>query len=549
MTTKVTWSGNYASASVTPASATTTTSNTDSNGNLDVTVTNSAPVAGAVATITVTGYGYTAGTSRGPSAGSTIVTLTWAAPIATTLTAIDPVANVKVLTGSTNTITVSVKDQFGNSMSGEQLQPSLISGSANYVSTTTYPVITTGATGTATFTLTDALAVSGDSDVVSFASISNSSATPASFTIKYVSTLPAVASVTSYYNNSWGSSATTLIPSTGILGSGGASLVIENARNLTNGLLGSFSDATTDDMVNIRFRGVTSAGAGASGAAATLTAPAGGAIVNASGLGVATLTKALDSSGDASFQVYATAPGTLTFTGTVGTKAVSFTMYVAVPVKAAGRTVAISGGTTGTAFGDGVPMTVTVKDRYGNPVSGVSLTLSASGAGSFAGGATTQSFVTDSTGAYTFMAQSVVAAGGVGTFKASASDAGDSTSVAGYVGATAVDSTLAAGVASASANVTFAAGTDPAVASANAASDAALEAIDAANAATDAANLAAEAADAATMAAQDAKDAADAATAAVEKLAQDVAAMIDALKAQLTTLANVVSKIAKKVKA
>ena len=83
----------------------------------------------------------------------------------------------------------------------------------------------------------------------------------------------------------------------------------------------------------------------------------------------------------------------------------------------------------------------------------------------------------------------------------------------------------------------------------NAAADAALEAIDAATAATDAANLAAEAADAATMAAQDAKDAADAATAAVEALAQQVATMIDALKAQLKTLATIVAKIAKKVKA
>jgi len=88
-----------------------------------------------------------------------------------------------------------------------------------------------------------------------------------------------------------------------------------------------------------------------------------------------------------------------------------------------------------------------------------------------------------------------------------------------------------------------------ATAAANAAADAALEAIDAANAATDAANLAAEAADAATMAAQDAKDAADAATAAVEKLAQDVAALIADLKAQLATLANIIAKIAKKVKA
>jgi len=83
---------------------------------------------------------------------------------------------------------------------------------------------------------------------------------------------------------------------------------------------------------------------------------------------------------------------------------------------------------------------------------------------------------------------------------------------------------------------------------ANAAADAAAEAIDAANAATDAANLAAEAADAATVAAEEARDAADAATAAIEELATQVALMA-ALKAQITTLANTVAKIAKKIKA
>ena len=59
---------------------------------------------------------------------------------------------------------------------------------------------------------------------------------------------------------------------------------------------------------------------------------------------------------------------------------------------------------------------------------------------------------------------------------------------------------------------------------------------DAANAATDAANLAAEAADAATVAAE-------------EALATEVATLMAALKAQITTLANTVAKIAKKVKA
>jgi hypothetical protein len=84
---------------------------------------------------------------------------------------------------------------------------------------------------------------------------------------------------------------------------------------------------------------------------------------------------------------------------------------------------------------------------------------------------------------------------------------------------------------------------------AQAAADAAAEAIDAANAATDAANLAAEAADAATVAAEEARDAADAATAAVEELATQVATLFAALRAQLTTLANTVAKIAKKVRA
>ena len=88
-----------------------------------------------------------------------------------------------------------------------------------------------------------------------------------------------------------------------------------------------------------------------------------------------------------------------------------------------------------------------------------------------------------------------------------------------------------------------------AVAAAEAATDAAAEAIDAANAATDAANLSAEAADAATVAAEEARDAADAATAAVEELATQVATLMSALKAQITTLANVVAKIAKKIKA
>jgi trimeric autotransporter adhesin len=78
--------------------------------------------------------------------------------------------------------------------------------------------------------------------------------------------------------------------------------------------------------------------------------------------------------------------------------------------------------------------------------------------------------------------------------------------------------------------------------SADAATDAANEATDAANAATDAALAAADAADAATAAAQDASD-------AVAALSATVATLVAGLKAQITSLTNLVIKIQKKVKA
>jgi len=97
----------------------------------------------------------------------------------------------------------------------------------------------------------------------------------------------------------------------------------------------------------------------------------------------------------------------------------------------------------------------------------------------------------------------------------------------------------AAGMTAVTASATIA---DPTKDAADAATDAALEATDAAYAAQDAAQLAAEAADAATAAAE-------AATAAVEDLATQVASLFADLQKQITTLANVVAKIAKKVKA
>jgi hypothetical protein len=275
----------------------------------------------------------------------------------------------------------------------------------------------------------------------------------------------------------------------------------------------------------------------------TLTATTGGWVLDAAGLPAASRITNVDGSGDAYFQILATGTGTIPFTVTSGTATYTFYLVVADQDAAAGRTVAITGATTGTANAAGVPMTATVKDRYGNPVKNVTLTVTASGVGAFMGGSTSQSFTTDKTGTFTFLATSYSAEGGSATFSVRATNATDSSAIAGYTATgVKVDSTLAAGVSSATATVTFAAGENASQAAATAAADAAAEATDAANAATDAANAAAEAADAATAAAQDAAD-------AVAALATSVEAMVNALKRQITSLTNLVIKIQKKVRA
>jgi len=82
-----------------------------------------------------------------------------------------------------------------------------------------------------------------------------------------------------------------------------------------------------------------------------------------------------------------------------------------------------------------------------------------------------------------------------------------------------------------------------------AAQDISTEATEAANAATDAANAAAEAADNAGAVAQEAVDAANEAVASVTALGTQLATFAASVKAQITTLTNLVVKIQKKVKA
>jgi hypothetical protein len=312
-----------------------------------------------------------------------------------------------------------------------------------------------------------------------------------------------------------------LVPSTGIYATGTTKLLLKSARNLS---VNSLTDAaTTNDEISLRFTALTSAGVSATGAVVTVTAGEGGHIVGSSGLPVKSRNYVVGATGTAVINVLATGLGAITFTATSGTVTSTASMWVANAATDA-RFVTITSATTGTANGSGVPVTVTVTDRYGNAVSGVAVNVVASGVGSFMGGSITNSFTTDASGTYTFLASTVVSEGGVAKFTATSGTTADFTSTAGKVSSTSVDSTLAAGNSTASVSITFAAGAS---------------ASDVAQTATDAA---AEAADAATAAAQDAAD-------AVAALSAQVATLISGLKAQLTALTNLVIKIQKKVKA
>ena len=247
-----------------------------------------------------------------------------------------------------------------------------------------------------------------------------------------------------------------------------------------------------------------------------------------------------DATGTAASNISSYAAGKATVTATAGTATASDDIYFSqnTPTEARTIEVAASGGL----------VTATVKDRYGNVIKDVPVNATRSGTGYFGSGASTATGNTDKNGQVEFNfvgTGTVTVAFGSATYGQSYAAAGydadavNGTAITAYVAGTSATnqkglggSLSPAGINSASVAVTA---VDAGVTAAEAASDAAAEAIDAANAATDAANLAAEAA--------------DAATAAVEELATQVATLMAALKAQITTLANTVAKIAKKVKA
>ena len=535
----VTWT-NAASGEVTPRSGSTyaTTVRTDNDGYASLTLTNNSPIDGAQASVAVTGFTATAASQF----------IKWSKSTPATVTS-SPASTFSAKTGSSVTVTWTFSDTFGAAVVGETIDLS-IAGANSATSTVVIPSQVTNASGQVSYTFTDAAGVEA-STTLGTTTLTATSRTVSSVTnsriITWKTTVPVIATLTGYYNDYEGTTIATPVPSTAMYdtASAGTKYLIRTSANLTrtNVIAGDQSD-----QVGFEYIAKDSAGALVSGVPVTVSTSDGLWVLSSLGLPVTSRTIYPTSGGVVAFTLMGTKTGTHTLTVTAGTVSSKATLAYG-NVEADARYLTLGANASGTANAETLPsITATVTDRWGNPVSGVDLTVIHTGVGRLAGGSKSVTFTTDATGVYVIEGSSTLA--GTASIKVTATAAsGQMSDVAGYVGTTELIDAITAGNDEATGTFTFSAGSSAATTAAEAATDAAAEAIDAANAATDAANLAAEAADAATVAAEEARDAADAATAAVEELATQVATLMAALKAQITTLANTVAKIAKKVKA
>jgi hypothetical protein len=451
----------------------------------------------------------------------TTATLTYAAPAAASVSVLGTASVLSATAGST-TWNIEVDDQYGV---GIQYAPvSVAVAGRNTVVTTSIGV--TDANGIISYTHKDA-GTTGTKDTLTFTSGSYS----ATGTVTYGTVTVAKVSFT-------GGSTTA-----GVTAATATTNAIE-ADDTPESAAVAASVTVTDASGNL-LAGVPVVFSVAAADAAKL------AIVTNK------VTVYTGSDGKAASSVFAWVAGTYTVTATAG--GVTGTgSYTFANSRAADARVL-------SAKADAGIVTATVVDRFGNPVSGVTVYASrTSGTGYFGTGVSKTSTTTgvDGTAEFTLEGTADVkvstldynAVAGTNAPGQTCALAGNLTCAVGTTAATAFTATTAGTAAVAAANVgstfapagvsavTVSVSNNAAADNAQAATDAAAEATDAANAATDAANAAAEAADAATAAAQDAAD-------AVAALSTQVSEMVTALKKQITALTNLVIKIQKKVKA
>jgi len=351
---------NSASGSRTPATSTPAIYYADASGNVDVAITNSAPVDLATATVTIT-QGF-----AGSQPAAQVIT--WRKSAAYEVDVDIDGAYVK--TGSTTTATATVTDHFGGAVAGIAVVPSFSLVSEFYSATRTYAALTTNASGQVSYTWTDATAAADDVDSITFTVVGT--AVSGTGTITYAAATPAPTALSVFYNADPDATQSfaainTAVPSTGAYASGTTRFAVQIARNNSK----TVNPAVSQDALVMRVDG------NVEGARITATGTDGVWFLNASNLVVSTLTDYADEFGDAYFVVGSTKSGanTVTFTAGAVTKTAAF--WVGTTLGNA-RFVTLTGPATGAANGDLLSYAVSVTDRYGNPISGATVSISAS---------------------------------------------------------------------------------------------------------------------------------------------------------------------------
>jgi trimeric autotransporter adhesin len=200
VTITVTWSGSVNAGDVLPISGSDGSQiiKTDSTGRASITLTNSAPIDGAIATISATGL--LSGTVT-----NQVITWSKAKPVAAGVL-VSPNADYKAALKSTNTVTFTFLDSFGAPVVGDLIALT-IAGANSALDTVTIPSVKTDAKGQVSYTWTDAAAVTatatsstGATDTIKATSTTVSGAT-ASRTVTYFTAVPVITKLEGKYSD------------------------------------------------------------------------------------------------------------------------------------------------------------------------------------------------------------------------------------------------------------------------------------------------------------------------------------------------------------
>jgi hypothetical protein len=370
---RFTASNTTAPGTPTPATASVTT---DSKGLATYTLTDATAANNTQDSVTAVIAGQVGGTNTDTN------TVTFQTPVATSV-AVNPPLNT-TQTGQSSTFVATVTDQFGNPVSGANVDFVLNAGSRN--AALNGPALlnkTTNAAGQATLTYSDTGPVGTASNDSGFAYVDFNSndafdlGEPSGAFQNHFITEPATAGTVD------------------LDVSGGLSCGVTNVDPANDS--NSFAPSTTTHQVCALVK--TAGGAPLAGKTVTFTASGVGGFAKADGTALTSpQTAVTDGNGVAVIRVKSTKSGAQGLTAAIDGKsdAASITYTAATPAQARNISLAPANGTI--PAGPSKELTALVTDKFGNPVAGITVDFTETGAGSFGNGVSSASGVTGSTG-------------------------------------------------------------------------------------------------------------------------------------------------------